>query len=88
MRPTNVGPTACHPDIMEAVLRMAYLYHERYPFILEWSNFHGKTALHVAALKGNEELVKVSYVSSIVDFIHMLFRCFVNVVQILTCLTI
>lgn len=48
-----------HPDLMGAALRMARLYYERYPFILEWSNLHGKTALHVAALKGNEELVRV-----------------------------
>lgn len=45
---------------MGAALRMAHLYHERYPFILEWSNVDGKTALHVAALKGNEDIVRVS----------------------------
>lgn len=44
---------------MGSALRMARIYHERYPFILEWSNAKGRTALHVAALKGNEELVRV-----------------------------
>lgn len=48
-----------HPDIMGAALRMARIYYERYPFILEWSNVDGKTALHVAALKGNEDIVRV-----------------------------
>ncbi|EJD01422.1 ankyrin [Fomitiporia mediterranea MF3/22] len=49
-------PTCSHPDLMGAALRMARIYYERYPFILEWSNVQGKTALHAAALKGNEEL--------------------------------
>ncbi|KAF8974436.1 ankyrin repeat-containing domain protein [Flammula alnicola] len=40
-------------------LRMARLYYERYSWILDWSNVHGKTALHIAALKGNEELVRM-----------------------------
>lgn len=53
-------PGPDHPDIMGAALRMARIYYERYPFILEWSNVDGKTALHVAALKGNEDIVRVS----------------------------
>ncbi|TFY65641.1 hypothetical protein EVG20_g5454 [Dentipellis fragilis] len=47
------------PDFMGAALRMARLYYDRYPFILDWSNLQGKTALHTAALKGNEELVRM-----------------------------
>lgn len=47
------------PDFMGAALRMAKLYYDRYPFILDWSDSSGKTALHVAALKGNEELSRV-----------------------------
>lgn len=39
---------------------MARMYIDRYPDILDWANQDGKTALHVAALKGNEELVRVS----------------------------
>lgn len=42
-----------------AALRMAKLYYDRYPETLDWSNVKGRTALHVAALKGNEELVGV-----------------------------
>jgi len=49
------------PDSSGALLRMARLYYDRYSQygILDWSNIHGKTALHIAALKGNEELVRV-----------------------------
>ncbi|KAJ7765007.1 ankyrin repeat-containing domain protein [Mycena maculata] len=46
-------------DVMGAALRMARLYYDRYPDILDWSNVHGKTALHIAALKGHEELVRM-----------------------------
>jgi ankyrin repeat protein len=38
---------------------MAKLYYDRNPETLDWSNDKGRTALHVAALKGNEELVEV-----------------------------
>ncbi|TFY77306.1 hypothetical protein EWM64_g6704 [Hericium alpestre] len=47
------------PDFMGAALRMARLYYDRYPFIIDWSNSQGRTALHTAALKGNEELVRM-----------------------------
>lgn len=47
--------------MMGAALRMARLYYDRYFWIMDWSNVYGKTALHIAALKGNEELVRVSY---------------------------
>lgn len=46
-------------DNTGAYLRMARLYYDRYSWVLDWSNVHGKTALHIAALKGNEELVRV-----------------------------
>jgi hypothetical protein len=45
-------------DVMDAALRMAMLYYERHN-TLDWANSQGRTALHVAALKGNEELVRV-----------------------------
>lgn len=49
------------PDgLQDAALRMARSYHERFPFILDWSNVHGKTALHLTALKGNEDFAAVS----------------------------
>lgn len=46
-------------DVMGAALRMARMYYDRFPDILDWSNVHGKTALHISALKGHEELVRV-----------------------------
>lgn len=60
MKPPLITPYApSDPDFMGAALRMARLYYDRYPFILDWSDSSGKTALHVAALKGNEELSRV-----------------------------
>jgi ankyrin repeat protein len=47
-------------DVVGAALRMSRMYYDRYTWILDWSNIQGKTALHIAALKGNEELVRVS----------------------------
>lgn len=47
-------------EFLSATLRMARLYYDRYPDILDWANVEGRTALHVAALKGKEELVRVS----------------------------
>ena len=40
-------------------LRMARLYYDRYPYIRDWANSQGKTALHVASMRGNEEIVRV-----------------------------
>lgn len=56
--PHTPGPP--DQDFLGATLRMARMYIDRYPDILDWANQDGKTALHVAALKGNEELVRVS----------------------------
>ncbi|EGO02202.1 hypothetical protein SERLA73DRAFT_86465 [Serpula lacrymans var. lacrymans S7.3] len=53
------APGPSEADLMSAALRMARLYYDRYTWILDWSNVHGKTALHMAALKGNEELVRM-----------------------------
>jgi hypothetical protein len=54
-------PTS-HSDAAAAV-RMARMYYDRYaeaePEILDWSNAHGRTALHIASLKGNEDLVRL-----------------------------
>ncbi|KAG1752664.1 ankyrin repeat-containing domain protein [Suillus paluster] len=57
--PNPYAPGPSQVDLMGAALRMARLYYERYPWILDWSNIQGKTALHMAALKGNEELVRM-----------------------------
>ncbi|CAK5275500.1 unnamed protein product [Mycena citricolor] len=46
-------------EFMGAALRMARMYYDRYPDILDWSNVHGRTALHTAALKGHEELARM-----------------------------
>lgn len=58
-KPTTHTSAATLQDSTDAFLRMARLYYDRYPWILDWSNAQGKTALHIAALKGNEELVRV-----------------------------
>ena len=34
-----------------------------YPDTLDWANSEGKTALHVASLRGNEELVRVCHLN-------------------------
>jgi hypothetical protein len=57
--PNPYAPGPSQVDQMGAALRMARLYYDRYPWVLDWSNSQGKTALHMAALKGNEELVRV-----------------------------
>lgn len=46
-------------DMQGAALRMARIYFDRYPYIIDWSNSEGKTCLHIGSLKGNEELVRV-----------------------------
>ena len=38
---------------------MAKLYYDRYQYIRDWANSQGKTALHVASMRGNEEIVRV-----------------------------
>ncbi|KZT74303.1 ankyrin [Daedalea quercina L-15889] len=53
------GTTQSEQEFLSATLRMARLYYDRYPDILDWANMEGKTALHVAALKGKEELVRM-----------------------------
>lgn len=45
---------------------MARMYYEYYPETLDWANSEGKTALHVASLRGNEELVRVCWI----DVLH------------------
>ena len=38
---------------------MTQLYHSLFPFLLDWSNSGGKTALHVAAQAGNHEFISL-----------------------------
>ena len=40
-------------------IRMAHLYHTLFPFLLDWSNGSGKTALHLAALAGNTAFINL-----------------------------
>lgn len=54
-----VGSNTEGSDILGAALRMARLYYERYPYILDWSNSSGRTALHVAAMTGKDDMVRV-----------------------------
>ncbi|TRM67673.1 ankyrin repeat-containing domain protein [Schizophyllum amplum] len=56
----NVGsPYVEPPADSGAAIRMARMYYDRYPDTLDWANADGKTALHFAAEKGNEELVRM-----------------------------
>lgn len=54
-------PLSSNGDHHRAALRMATLYYDRYPKTMDWTNIYGKTPLHAAALKGNEELVRVCF---------------------------
>lgn len=79
-------------DFNSATLRMARLYYDRYHAthkdLLDWSNLQGRTALHLAAVKGNEELVRVcAHFVPWVDYSDNSFiRCSVTSMQISTCL--
>ena len=50
---------------------MARLYVDRYPETLDWANADGKTALHMAAERGNEELVQVGVVHLFSFNVHL-----------------
>ncbi|OSX60311.1 hypothetical protein POSPLADRAFT_1147513 [Postia placenta MAD-698-R-SB12] len=56
---SSYGSGPSDHEFFSANLRMARLYYDHYPDILEWANVEGKTPLHVAAMKGNEELVRI-----------------------------
>lgn len=55
--PYSSGPS--EHDFYSATLRMAKVYYERFPEVLDWANGNGRTAAHAAALRGNEELLRV-----------------------------
>lgn len=57
--PKPFGSGLSEHEFNSATLRMARLYYDHYPDVLDWANAFGKTALHVAATRGNEELVRV-----------------------------
>ncbi|CAE6424375.1 unnamed protein product [Rhizoctonia solani] len=56
--PARHGQPRTH-SLAQAHLRMAQLYLERYAFLLDWPNMQGMSALHQAALKGNEAFVRM-----------------------------
>ena len=61
-KPPLADPYAAGPsehDFYSATLRMARLYSDRYPEVLDWANDEGKTPAHAAATRGNEELLRV-----------------------------
>ncbi|VDB98729.1 unnamed protein product [Peniophora sp. CBMAI 1063] len=59
IKPPPIGANNGGNDILGAALRMARLYFERYPYILDWSNSEGRTALHVAAMTGKDDMVRM-----------------------------
>ncbi|KAF8681374.1 ankyrin repeats [Rhizoctonia solani] len=56
--PARHGQLRTH-SLAQSHLRMAQLYLERYAFLLDWPNMQGMSALHQAALKGNEAFVRM-----------------------------
>ena len=76
--PNPYAPAPSQADLRGAALCMARLYYDRFPWILD-RNSQGKTALHMAALKGNEELVRVRQrVLTLSSCVDSLCRCFVT----------
>ena len=81
-------------DFNSAALRMARLYYDRYQAshidLLDWSNVQGRTALHLAAVKGKEDLVCVRLKRPLSDkpCLTRLFRCYVILTRISTYPTI
>lgn len=64
--PSQLAPD--DTDIQGAAMHMARLYWERFPFITDWANVQGKTALHIAALRGSDEFVRVRIDGYTCDF--------------------
>ncbi|KIP07006.1 hypothetical protein PHLGIDRAFT_106169 [Phlebiopsis gigantea 11061_1 CR5-6] len=58
-RPPNSSSGFDNHEFYNATLRMARLYYDRYPDTVDWANLEGKTAMHIAAMRGNEELVRM-----------------------------
>lgn len=49
--------TLTEPEKVDIVLRMTDVYYTLFPFLLDWSNSSGKTALHYAAQANNYEFI-------------------------------
>lgn len=52
-------PTKSHEELTAISCRMTEIYHTLFPFLLDWSNSGGKTALHVAAQAGNASFISL-----------------------------
>ncbi|KAF9513318.1 hypothetical protein BS47DRAFT_1296410 [Hydnum rufescens UP504] len=55
----NHMPSPRNEQAEGSAIRMAQAYYQRFPFLIDWSNVQGKTALHVAALKGNDDFARM-----------------------------
>ncbi|WVQ97378.1 hypothetical protein IAU59_004490 [Kwoniella sp. CBS 9459] len=56
--PPRLNPLS-HDEQSDISLRMTQVYHTLFPFLLDWSNSGGKTALHVAAQAGNYRFISL-----------------------------
>ncbi|WVF70544.1 hypothetical protein IAT40_005335 [Kwoniella sp. CBS 6097] len=56
--PPRLNPLS-HDEQSDISLRMTQVYHTLFPFLLDWSNSGGKTALHVAAQAGNHRFISL-----------------------------
>jgi hypothetical protein len=50
-------PSKTPSELVHACHRMAEVYYTLFPFLVDWSNTSGKTALHVAAQANNSDIV-------------------------------
>ncbi|KAH9810392.1 ankyrin repeat-containing domain protein [Melampsora americana] len=51
--------TVIHIAASRGSTEIITLYHSHYPFVLDWANSEGMTALHVAAQKGHESTISL-----------------------------
>ncbi|KAF8305448.1 ankyrin [Clavulina sp. PMI_390] len=63
--PNQPNPWSCSTapqdqhETRGALVRMARAYHARYPFLVDWTNFRGKTPLHIASITGNDGIAEL-----------------------------
>lgn len=84
--PIAASPYELRSDSVDlgAALRMARAYTERNPDVVDWQNNAGKTALHIAAMRGNELFVRVGRkpISISCHFLTSILRCYANSMRI------
>jgi hypothetical protein len=72
-------------ELQRSAIRMARLYWHRFPFMTDWSNQQGRTALHIAALHGRDEFVQVYPTHMpVIPELTPPFRCYATLGQMLT----